>query len=152
MTWDLNILTAQYLVNHLSISDAEAMILCLRYFKEYGLTLQGLVRHHQVDPLDFNQNVDAALPLDDLITPDLSLRKLLQDMDKSKIRLWLFTNGYVTHGKRVAELLGIYDLFEGIVSCDYTQNPIICKPHKEMYDLAESQAGVMPQDCYFVGE
>ena len=123
-----------------------------KYYKEYGLAIEGLVRHHKVDPLEYNRKVDDALPLDDIITPDPALRTLLEDMDRTKVKLWLFTNAHITHGKRVVKLLAVDDLFEGITYCDYAQKTMICKPHAEMYEKAEAEAGVETREqCYFVG-
>ena len=123
-----------------------------KYYLEYGLAIEGLVRHHKVNALDFNRKVDDALPLDGVITPDAQLRKLLEDFDKTKVKLWLFTNAHVTHAKRVVRLLGVEDLFEGITYCDYTKEKLLCKPHKEMYDKAEAEAEVISaRDCFFVG-
>ncbi|KAI4176151.1 MAG: hypothetical protein LQ343_001195 [Gyalolechia ehrenbergii] len=123
-----------------------------KYYQDYGLAISGLVMHHKVDPLEYNREVDDALPLDGLITPNPELRQLLEDMDKSKIKLWLFTNGHITHGQRVVGLLGIEDLFEGITFCDYRKMPFVCKPHREMFEKAEAEAGVTAtENCYFVG-
>ena len=127
-------------------------MLHMKYYQEYGLAIEGLVRYHKVDPLEYNKKVDDALPLDEILKPDPNLRKLLEDVDKSKVRLWLFTNAYITHARRVVRLLGVEDLFEGITYCDYSQPKLTCKPHKEMYDKAEAEAGIADvQECYFVG-
>ena len=124
-----------------------------KYYTEYGLAIEGLVRHHKIDPLEYNKKVDDALPLDGLITSDPNLREVLEDMDKRKVKLWLFTNAHVTHATRVVKLLGIDDLFEGMTFCDYTQSKLVCKPHKEMFDKAELEAGAASvNDCFFVGE
>jgi pyrimidine and pyridine-specific 5'-nucleotidase len=118
----------------------------------YGLAVEGLVRHHKIDPLDFNTKVDDALPLEDLLSLDVDLRKLLQDMDKSKVKLWLFTNAYINHGKRVIRILDIEDQFEGITYCDYATSPICCKPHEDMFTKAMKEASVENgKKCYFVG-
>ncbi|KAL8940813.1 MAG: hypothetical protein Q9211_002099 [Gyalolechia sp. 1 TL-2023] len=123
-----------------------------KYYQDYGLAISGLVMHHKVDPLEYNREVDDALPLDGLITPNSELRQLLEDMDNSKVKLWLFTNAHITHGQRVVRLLGIEDLFEGITFCDYRKMPFVCKPHREMFEKAEAEAGVTAaEDCYFVG-
>ena len=127
-------------------------MLHMKYYQDYGLAIEGLVRHHKVDALEYNRKVDDALPLDGLITPDPQLRKLLEDIDRSKVKLWLFTNAHVTHGERVVRLLGIDDMFEGITYCDYSQPRIICKPHAAMYDKAEAEANITSvEECYFVG-
>ena len=78
-----------------------------QYYKDYGLAIEGLARFHTIDPLEFNREVDDALPLDDILSPDLELRALLEAFDKAKIKLWLFTNAHVTHGKRVVKLLNV---------------------------------------------
>lgn len=123
-----------------------------KYYTDYGLAIEGLVRHHKVDPLEYNRDVDDALPLDGVITPDPQLRCLLEDIDTSKVRPWLFTNAHITHAQRIVRLLGIEDLFEGITYCDYSQEILVCKPHRDMFDKAEGEAGVTSvRDCYFVG-
>ena|ERR1700753_2302162 len=142
----------KYFQTHLHLSHQEAYDLHNKYYKEYGLAILGLVHHHQVDAMDFNAKVDDALPLEDILKPDTNLRKLLQEIDTTKVKLWLLTNAYVTHGMRVVKLLGIDDLFEGITYCDYTKQDIIAKPHVEMYKKAMTDAGVDDvENCYFVG-
>ena len=127
-------------------------MLHMKYYQDYGLAIEGLVRHHKVDALEYNRKVDDALPLDGLITPDPQLRELLEDLDRDNVKPWLFTNAHITHGQRVVKLLGIQDMFEGITYCDYSKPSIICKPHAAMYDKAQAEAGVSsPEDCFFVG-
>jgi pyrimidine and pyridine-specific 5'-nucleotidase len=146
------VLIDNYFKNHLSLSEEDATILHQRYYKDYGLAIEGLVRHHKVDPLEYNEKVDDALPLDDMIKPDPKLRQLLQDIDSEKVRLWLFTNAYVNHGKRVTRLLGVDDLFGGMTFCDYAAERLLCKPSPEMFDKAMREANVTNvDDCYFVG-
>jgi len=91
----------------------DAQTLHETYYKSYGLAIEGLVRYHKIDPVDYNSKVDDALPLDQILHSDPRLRKLISDIDRTKVRLWLFTNAYITHGKRVVKLLGIEDLFDG---------------------------------------
>lgn len=142
-----------YFQNHLSLSKEDATMLHQRYYKDYGLAIEGLVRHHKVDPLEYNAKVDDALPLEDIIKPNPQLRKLLEDLDRTKVKPWLFTNAYINHGRRVVKLLGIEDLFEGITYCDYGAEKLLCKPEKAMFAKAMEQAGVQDvSQCYFVGE
>jgi len=146
------VLIDNYFVNHLSLSEEDATTLHQRYYKDYGLAIEGLVRHHKVDPLEYNEKVDDALPLDEIIKPDPKLRQLLQDIDSEKVRLWLFTNAYVNHGKRVTRLLGVDDLFGGMTFCDYAAEKLLCKPAPAMFDKAMREANVTNVDyCYFVG-
>lgn len=142
----------KYFQKHLDLPQEEATRLHSEYYQTYGLAIEGLVRHHEIDPLEYNSKVDDALPLEGLITPRPELKQLLEDIDRTKVRLWLFTNAYVNHAKRVVHLLGIEDKFEGVTYCDYSSVPFVCKPHKDAYVKAMEEAGVETwEDCYFVG-
>ena len=142
-----------YFAKHLQLSAEDAKMLHQQYLHDYGLAITGLALHHKTAPLDFNREVDDALPLDSVITPNPQLRQLLEDVDQTKVKLWLFTNAYITHGQRVVRLLGIEDLFEGITYCDYNKVPIRSKPHIEMFEKAEMEAGASSLNgCFFVGE
>ena len=143
----------KFFINHLSLSAEDALMLHQRYYKEYGLAIEGLYRHHKISPIEFNREVDDVLPLDAILKPDPELRQLLQKFDKNKLKLWLFTNAHVTHGKRVVRLLGIEDCFEGITFCDYEAKELLCKPGLKMFEKAEREAGASgPRQCYFVGK
>ena len=137
------------------MSRQDAYALHKKYYQDYGLAIEGLVRHHTVDPMDFNAKVDDAVPLEDILKEDPKLRKLFEDIDTTKVRLWLFTNAYVTHGKRVVKLLGVDHLFEGITYCDYAtgDGKLIAKPHHDMFRKAMKESGAeRVEDCYFVGK
>jgi len=147
------VLINKYFVTRLSLSEQDAWDLHQRYYIDYGLAVEGLSLHHKIDPMDFNREVDDALPLDDILKPDLELRALLEKFDKTKVKMWLFTNAHVTHGRKVVNLLGIDDLFEGITFCDYRESPLMPKPKTEMFEKAEREAGVTKSsDCYFVDD
>ncbi|KAA8644145.1 hypothetical protein EYZ11_001719 [Aspergillus tanneri] len=143
----------KFFTTHLSLTVDDAHHLHMKYYKQYGLAIEGLARHHKIDPLVFNHEVDDALPLDNILKPDPKLRKLLEDIDRDKVRLWLLTNAYVTHAKRVIKLLGVDDMFEGVTYCDYSQTPLVCKPSQTMYEKAEKEAKAPSKDkCYFVDD
>ncbi|SMR59184.1 unnamed protein product [Zymoseptoria tritici ST99CH_1E4] len=142
-----------YFQSHLTLSREEATELHQRYYKDYGLAIEGLVRHHKVDPLEYNAKVDDALPLEDIIKPDPKLRKLIEDIDREKVKPWLFTNAYITHGKRVVKLLGIDHLFEGITYCDYGAEKLLCKPDPDMFAKAMRESGATDwSQCYYVDD
>jgi pyrimidine and pyridine-specific 5'-nucleotidase len=149
----MSALIDDYFKKHLGLLPDDAERLHKDYYQQYGQAIEGLVRHHQIDALEYNAKVDDAVPLDDLIKPNPKLRKLLEDIDTSKVRLWLLTNAYVNHGRRVVRLLGVDDLFEGLTYCDYSQVPFVCKPQKGMFLKAMKEAGVSDvSKCFFVGK
>ena len=146
-------LITKFFRDHFNISQDEAEKLHLQYYKDYGLAVEGLSRHHGVAPLYFNNLVDDALPLHDLLTPDPELRKTLESLDPTKVKRWLFTNAHITHGMRTVKLLGVEDLFEGITYCDYTENILTAKPVTKMFQKAEREADISDHSkIYFVDD
>ena len=103
----------EYLLS-LGLGTEEASNLRTTYYTQYGLTLRGLIRHYnigessypfiiicarsicklQIDPLDFDRKCDGSLPLEEMIPPNPRVRKLFQDIDRSKARVWALTNAY----------------------------------------------------------
>jgi len=91
--------------------------------------------------------------LEDMIQPDPSVRKLFQDIDRSKARVWALTNAYRPHAERVLKILHVDDLVDGLVFCDYSNVNFSCKPEQEYFDQALVKAGVTdPSRCYFVDD
>lgn len=145
----------RYFMKHLHLNDKEARDLHMHYYKQYGLALEGLVRLHKVDAMEYNKVVDDALPLDKILTPNPKLRNLLLDLKKSgKVeRLWLFTNAYKNHGLKVIELLGLGDIFDGLSFCDYNNFPLICKPMEGAFEKAFIESGaVNKENVYFIDD
>ncbi|KAJ7094668.1 pyrimidine 5-nucleotidase [Mycena belliarum] len=137
----------------LGLGEDEASALHHKYYTEYGLALRGLILHHDVDPVDFDQKCDGALPLEDLISPTPSLRKLLQDIDRSKASVWGLTNAYRPHAERVLRILNLDDLIDGLIFCDYQKPNFACKPDPQFYHDALEKARVSdPSKCYFVDD
>lgn len=102
--------------------------------------------------MEYNRKVDDALPIEEILQPNPELRAMLERFDPKKVKLWLLTNGYKTHGERVTKRIGVRDLFEGMTFCDYAALPFISKPNPEMYQKAMQEAGIdRVEDCYFVG-
>ncbi|KAI5286595.1 hypothetical protein KEM54_006660 [Ascosphaera aggregata] len=141
-----------FFVKHLNLSPEDSHMLHNKYYKEYGLAIRGLNAHHKISAVDFNREVDDSLPLETALKPDPRLKALLEDIDTSKVKLWLFTNAYINHARRVIKLLGVDGIFEGCTFCDYHDQNLVCKPEKEMFEKAEREAGVRSTtDCYFIG-
>jgi len=46
------------------------------------------------DPLDFDRECDQAIPLEEMISYDEGVRKLFEDIDRSRVRVWALTNAY----------------------------------------------------------
>ncbi|KAJ1984903.1 suppressor of deletion of TFIIS [Dimargaris verticillata] len=59
----------------------------------------------------------------------------------------------IMHATRVLKCLGIDDLFELVIYCDYGLPDFTCKPEEQSFDRAMRLAQVTdPDQCYFVDD
>lgn len=116
------------------------------YWQEYGVTLQGLIRHYEVDPeayLQYVHDVDVASRL----RPDPALAAILAALPQRKA---VFTNGSSDHAERVLAALGIRQEFEAVFdirTANYLPKPFLA-PYEQILarlDLAASSC-VMVED------
>jgi putative hydrolase of the HAD superfamily len=80
-----------------------------RYLAEHGLTLRGLMLHHDVDPDVYHAWLHH-VPLE-CLTPDADLAEALARLPGRRL---IFTNADQTHAARVLERLGLSHLFESV--------------------------------------
>jgi len=116
------------------------------YWQEYGVTLQGLIRHFDVDPeayLHYVHDVDVASRL----SPDPALGVILAALPQRKA---VFTNGSSAHAERVLAALGIRQEFEAVFDiriANYLPKPFLA-PYEQILarlDLGASSC-VMIED------
>ncbi|KAJ2246447.1 suppressor of deletion of TFIIS [Coemansia sp. RSA 455] len=132
------------------MDSASVVDTCSSYYKDYGLTVRGLINHHGIDVAEFNKKVDGDLPLESVIKPDPALRQMILSI---KTRRWAFTNAGIDHARRVLKCLQVDDLFEGITYCDYTEPDFPCKPERRAYEKVMEESGVKDtQLCYFADD
>ncbi|MGC8826290.1 MAG: pyrimidine 5'-nucleotidase [Anaerolineae bacterium] len=101
----------EYLQRYLGLSYEDAVAMRRRYVWEYGTTLRGLRRHHQIDPdhyMDFVHDI----PIEQLLHYDARLDQALSRIDTQKA---IFTNASRQHAERVLEALGIRRHFSRII-------------------------------------
>jgi len=114
------------------------------YWAAYGVTLQGLIRHHGVDPeayLHFVHDVDVTARL----TPDFKLRDMLEALPQRKA---VFTNGSSCHAERVLTALGIADQFETVF--DIRVADYLPKPYPQPYQAVLAALDVAAGCCTMV--
>ncbi|KAG0741257.1 hypothetical protein G6F23_007707 [Rhizopus arrhizus] len=140
----------EYFVKEVGVPEEEVVAIQAHYHETYGLSLRGLTKHHNVDPLDFDTKVDQSLPLDDLIKKDEALMHILKGLQCKK---WVFTNAYKPHAVRCLRLLGIENEFEGLTYTNYAIPDFNCKPEPESFLRAMRDAGVQdPSQCYLIDD
>lgn len=114
------------------------------YWQRYGVTMQGLMRHHRVDPEDYLSYVhDIDVP--SRLHPDPVLRQALQALPQRRV---VFTNSSVCHSERVLQALDLADLFEEIY--DIRVAGYRPKPYPEPYRAVLDHLGTEAGNCIMV--
>lgn len=99
-----------FVARELGIGEEEANVLRIRYWREYGTTLRGLMLHHGMEAEPFLHNVHD-IGVDTVLEPDTALDAALHTIPGRKI---IHTNGTREHAGRVLAALGIGHHFETI--------------------------------------
>lgn len=137
----------QYMVEKLGMPEEQISKIRQNYFEEFGTTLRGLQYHHDVDAVEY-LNFVHDLPLDQFLTPDPELKRLLSNIHPSG---WIFTNSDVGHASRVIKALGLDECFKGII--DIYALDYFCKPNLEAYQKALEIAGQPePETCLILDD
>ncbi|MBE0504113.1 MAG: pyrimidine 5'-nucleotidase [Desulfuromonadales bacterium] len=114
------------------------------YWQEYGVTLQGLIRHFEVDPeayLHYVHDVDVTTRLG----ADPALAAILAVLPQRKV---VFTNGSSAHAERVLAALGIRQEFEEIF--DIRVANYLPKPFSAPYEEVVARLGTAPASCVMI--
>ncbi|MEZ5670364.1 MAG: pyrimidine 5'-nucleotidase [Alphaproteobacteria bacterium] len=131
-----------YIGARFGLAFDEARALQRRYYLEHGTTLRGLMSNDGVDPAEFLGFVHD-IDLDGL-APATGLRAALARLPGRRL---IYTNASTMHAKRVAERLGIFDLFDAvfdIVAADFEP-----KPDQAAFDRMVAAHGVDPRRAAF---
>lgn len=124
-----------YIEVRLGIPRPQVAALRDRYFRTYGTTLNGLLRHHGVDPHDYLDYVHD-LALEERLAPDRELRALLERLPQKRV---VFTNASRGHAERVLAALDIRPAIDQVV--DILALEMVNKPRPESYQRAMALAG-----------
>jgi putative hydrolase of the HAD superfamily len=105
----------QYVAALLDLGEEGADALRDAYWKRYGATLTGLMRHHRVDPGHFLRETHRFPDLESMIVRRRDLRSVLHRLPGRKI---VFSNAPRHYARAVLQALGVRDLFDGVFSIE----------------------------------
>jgi len=114
----MNRAMTQYIMNHLDMDESSAHTLRQHYWRIYGATLKGLVRHHDTNPHHFLEETHQLENLPEMVIQVKRLRHMLQSLDGRKL---VFTNAPRSYALRVLDILDIEDVFELVFSVESTK-------------------------------
>lgn len=138
----MNRAMTQYIMAELNIDEPAAHQLRQHYWRIYGATLKGLMRHHGVDAYHFLQETHAFMDLPNMVLQVKRLRHMLKQL---KGRKCVFTNAPRAYATRVLEIMRIEDCFELIFSVESTQ--FHAKPSMRGFQMLLNTLNVNASDC-----
>jgi len=107
-----------YLQEHLQLDEAAAGALRTHYWKRYGATLTGLMRHHGTDPNHFLWHTHQFPELHRMVLREPRLRHLLQVLPGKKV---VFSNAPQHYAHAVLKLLRVADMFDDVMAVEHTR-------------------------------
>ena len=114
----INRLMTEYVAGLLDLGAEEANALRDFYWRRYGATLLGLIRHHRVDPGHFLSETHRFPELDRMVVGRRELRSVLRRLPGRKI---VFSNAPGQYACAVLQALGVRDLFDAVFSIESTR-------------------------------
>lgn len=100
-----------YVAEHLGLTEAEASAVRQHYWRRYGATLLGLMRHHGTDPHHFLWHTHQLPDPRGMIVFDRALRAMLRRLPGRKI---VFSNGPRHYAELVLQVMGVRPCFEAV--------------------------------------
>jgi len=107
-----------YVAGLLDLGEKDASDLRDAYWKRYGATLIGLIRHHRVDPGHFLRETHRFPALDGMIVGRRELRSVLRRLPGRKI---VFSNAPGHYARAVLQVLGVQEMFDDVFSIESTR-------------------------------
>ena len=145
----MNAAMTHYIRDHLAMAEPLADELRVRYWRRYGSTLLGLIRHHGVQPSHFLHETHRFPDLEQQVRGHRADLECLRRLPGRRI---LLTNAPRAYALRVLQALRIADCFEAVLSIEDMVmfghwRP---KPDARMFRYLAARLGARPQDCVLV--
>jgi len=111
----INRAMTEFVMRRTGLDEAGASALRIDYWRRYGATLLGLVRHHAVDPHEFLRDAHPFPDLHRLVRRDVRLAHLLRRLPGRKV---VVTNAPEGYARGVLAALGVAPLLDGLLSIE----------------------------------
>lgn len=138
----MNRTMTQYIMDTLALNETTAHKLRQHYWRIYGATLKGLMRHHGTDPHHFLLETHRLMNLPEMVIAVKRLRHMLQSLPGRKL---VFTNAPRAYALRVLDILGIADCFELVFSVESTK--FHAKPSLRGFQILLKSIKAKASDC-----
>ena len=112
-----------FISRELNISVQKADKLRQNYWDKYGATLEGLIKHHKINPNKFLEETHKIINIHELVIPMTDVKKVLSSISEKKI---LYTNAPINYANKILKICQIEKFFDGIFSIE--DSKFIAKP------------------------
>ena len=136
-----------YVQRNLALGEADAAALRVEYWRRYGATLLGLMRHHDTDPHHFLWHTHQFQALHRMVVAD---RAALQALRRLPGRKLVFSNAPAHYAHAVLDILGLAEFFDAVYTIEHTRyRP---KPDLAGFRLLLRAEGVQPERAVMVDD
>jgi putative hydrolase of the HAD superfamily len=143
----INEAMTRYLREHLGVDHEQANFLREHYWRRYGATLRGMMRHHGTDPHHFLRETHRFPDLESLLVVS---RVLLRALARLPGRKFVFSNAPAHYVEAVLAALGVSRLFSVVHCIEHTGfRP---KPHLHGFRRLVGRARLSARHCVFLDD
>ena len=108
----------EFLKRHYAVDDAGADAMRLNFWRRYGTTLDGLMRHHGENPSRFLRETHVFPELADMVVRENALHHALERLGGTKL---MFSNAPRHYVTEVLRLLGLARYFKAVYTIEDTR-------------------------------
>lgn len=135
----------EYVAQKVGLDETAARQLRDHYWRRYGATLTGMVRHHAVDPRHFLAETHNFPDLPRMVVHQPALRHMLKHLPGRKI---IFSNAPQRYVETVLKLIGIRQLVDSVWTIERLR--FAPKPHWGAFGRLLHAERLNPHRCIFV--
>ena len=135
----------EYIERHLSLDHQSANALRQTYWHQYGATLLGLIRHHQIDPIHFLWETHQFPQLASMLDFFIPIRGMLKKLPGKKI---LFSNAPRHYTEAILQLTRLQFCFSKVYTVESVKfQP---KPMRAGFQYLLRKEKLSPKQCIMV--
>jgi putative hydrolase of the HAD superfamily len=145
----VNIAMTEFVARKLNLSLAEASDVRQRFWRQYGATLLGLVKHHGIEMDEFLREAHPFPDMHEIVARNNALIMMIRRLPGRKIVL---TNAPRAYASDVLHAMGVRQLFERVIAIEDMRfgGELQPKPDRRMMRRLAATLKVAPQQCVLI--
>jgi putative hydrolase of the HAD superfamily len=136
-----------YLKRHFDVDEEGANAMRSDFWRRYGTTLKGLMRHHGTDPRKFLAETHIFPELEDMVVSENALKHALARLGGRKL---MYSNAPRHYVERVLRALGVERFFDGVYTIEDAR--YLGKPALHGFHFVLRKHDLDPHRCAFVDD